>query len=129
MPDRPLSPHLSVYKFKYTFMSSFTNRATGCALTAALLVLAYWLMALANGAEAYDRAVMVLSHPVFKLIFAGFAFCFAYHLVAGIRHLVWDTGRGLEKRQSQTSAWFVGAVSVVLTLVLIWWGLHRMGAL
>jgi succinate dehydrogenase / fumarate reductase, cytochrome b subunit len=129
MPDRPLSPHLSVYKFKYTFLSSFTNRAAGCALSAALLVLMYWLMALANGAEAYDRAMGVLSHPVFKLIFAGFIFCFVYHFVAGVRHLVWDTGRGLEKRQSQTSAWLVGVVSLVLTLALIGWGLHRMGSL
>jgi succinate dehydrogenase / fumarate reductase, cytochrome b subunit len=129
MPDRPLSPHLSVYKFKYTLVSSITNRFTGLALTAALLVLAYWLMALANGPEAFDRAGVVLSHPVFKLIFAGFAFCFVYHFVAGIRHLVWDTGRGMEKRQSQTSAWFVGVVSVLLTLGLIAWGLHRMGSL
>jgi succinate dehydrogenase / fumarate reductase cytochrome b subunit len=129
MPDRPLSPHLSVYKFKYTLVSSIMNRITGGALAVALFVLAYWLMALANGAASYDRAVVVLSHPVFKLIFAGFAFCFAYHLVAGMRHLVWDTGRGMEKRQSQTSAWLVGVVSVVLTLVLIAWGLRRMGAL
>lgn len=129
MPDRPLSPHLSVYKFKYTLLSSITNRATGGALAVGLLVLAYWLMALANGPEAYDRAVVVLSHPIFKLIFAGLAFCFAYHFVAGIRHLVWDTGRGMEKRQSQSSAWLVGIVALVLTLVLIAWGLHRMGSL
>jgi succinate dehydrogenase / fumarate reductase cytochrome b subunit len=129
MSDRPLSPHLSVYKFKYTLVSSIMNRATGLALAATLLVLAYWLMALASGPEAYDRAVVVLSHPVFKLIFAGFAFSFAYHLVAGLRHLVWDTGRGMERRQSQTSAWLVGAVSVLLTLGLIVWGLYRMGSL
>jgi succinate dehydrogenase / fumarate reductase cytochrome b subunit len=129
MPDRPLSPHLSVYKLKYTLVSSITNRITGGVLAFALFVLAYWLMALANGRESYERAVMVLSHPVFKLIFAGIAFCFVYHFVAGIRHLVWDTGRGLEKRQSQSSAWFVGVASVVLTIALIAWGLHRMGSL
>ncbi len=77
MPDRPLSPHLGVYKFKYTLLSSITNRITGCALSAGLLVLAYWLTALASGAEAYDKALMVLSHPFFKLIFAGFAFSVA----------------------------------------------------
>lgn len=129
MPDRPLSPHLSVYKFKYTLVSSITNRLTGLVISAALLVLAYWLMALSSGPEAYDKAVVVLSHPVFKLIFAGVAFCFVYHFVAGVRHLVWDTGRGMEKRQSQTSAWLVGVVSVLLTLGLIAWGLHRMGSL
>jgi succinate dehydrogenase / fumarate reductase cytochrome b subunit len=124
--NRPLSPHLSVYKFKYTLLSSILNRITGCALTAGLLVLMYWLMALANGPESYAKAVGVLSHPLFKLIFAGFAFSFAYHLVAGIRHLVWDTGRGLEKRQSQMSAWLVGALSVLLTLGLIAWACSRM---
>ena len=128
MSNRPLSPHLSVYRFKYTLLSSITNRITGCALTAGLLVLVYWLMALASGPEAYDHAVVVLSHPIFKLIFAGLIFTFAYHLVAGIRHLVWDTGRGLEKRQSQTSAWMVGIVSVLLTVALIGWAWARMGA-
>lgn len=128
MPDRPLSPHLSVYKFKYTLVSSITNRLTGGALSVASLVLAYWLISLANGAEAYDKAVVVLSHPVFKLIFVGFAFCFAYHFVAGIRHLVWDTGRGMEKRQSQSSAWLVGVLAILLTLALVAWGWHRMGS-
>ena len=127
MPDRPLSPHVWVYKFKYTLLSSIVNRITGLALTAGLLVLVYWLMALASGAEAYAKAVVVLSHPLFKLIFAGLTFTFAFHLVAGIRHLVWDTGRGLEKRQSQRSAWLVGVVSVLLTAGLIAWAYSRMG--
>ncbi|HEV7714938.1 MAG TPA: succinate dehydrogenase, cytochrome b556 subunit [Steroidobacteraceae bacterium] len=128
MPDRPLSPHLSVYRFKYTLLSSILNRMTGLGLTAGLLVLAYWLIAVSQGPEAYAKAYVVLSHPLFKLIFAGLAFAFSYHLVAGVRHLVWDTGRGLEKSQSQKSAWLVGAVSVVLTLALIVWACRRMGA-
>jgi succinate dehydrogenase / fumarate reductase, cytochrome b subunit len=127
MPDRPLSPHLFVYKMKYTLVSSITNRITGLALAAGLLILAYWLMALASGAEAYDKALVVLSHPVFKLIFAGLTFSLVYHFVAGLRHLVWDTGRGLERRQSQTSAWIVGIVSILLTVALIAWALRRMG--
>ena len=119
MPDRPLSPHAGVYKFKYTIVSSFLNRLTGIALSFGLIPLVYWLMALANGPEAYRQAAVVLSSPLFKLIYIGLAFSFSYHLVAGIRHLVWDTGRGLEKRQSQQSAWLVMAVSVVLTAILI----------
>ena len=119
MPDRPLSPHAGVYKFKYTIVSSFLNRLSGIALSFGLIPLVYWLMALANGPEAYRQAAVVLSSPLFKLIYIGLAFSFSYHLVAGIRHLVWDTGRGLEKRQSQQSAWLVGAVAVVLTAILI----------
>ena len=128
MPDRPLSPHLGVYKFKYTLLSSILNRLTGLALAIGLVVLAYWLMALAGGRESYDRAVVVLSHPFFKLIYAGLIFTFAYHLLAGIRHLVWDTGRGMEKRQSQQSAWLIGVLSVVVTVLLIGWALFRTGA-
>lgn len=120
MPDRPLSPHLSVYRFKYTLLSSILNRATGLVLTAGLLVLAYWLMALYQGPESYARAVGVLSSGIFKLLYAGLLFSFAYHLVGGIRHLIWDTGRGLERSQSQKSAWAVGIISVLLTLALLY---------
>ena len=119
MPDRPLSPHAGVYKFKYTIVSSFLNRLTGLALTLGLLPLVYWLMALADGREAYARAAVVLTSPLFKLIYVGLLFSFCYHLVAGFRHLIWDTGRGLEKRQSQQSAWIVISVSVVLTVLLV----------
>src|SRR5690606_18670137 len=105
MHERPLSPHLSIYKFKYTLVTSIANRLTGLVLSAGLLVLAYWILALAAGAEAYARALEVLSHPLAKLVYAVMLASFAYHLLAGIRHLVWDTGRGLERIQSQRSAW------------------------
>jgi succinate dehydrogenase / fumarate reductase cytochrome b subunit len=114
-----------MYKFKYTLFTSILNRATGCALTAALLILVYWLMALSSGAASYASAAVVLSSPLFKLIYAGIAFTFSYHLMAGIRHLVWDTGRGMEKRQSQQSAWLIGAVAVALTVALIAWACCR----
>lgn len=125
MADRPLSPHLTVYRLKYTLVSSILNRFTGAALTGGLLVLLYWLIAVSQGAEAYAKAYVVLSHWVFKVIFVGLLFSFSYHLVAGIRHLVWDTGRGLSRQQSQTSAWLVGAVSVLLTAALVVWAWSR----
>lgn len=128
MSNRPLSPHLSVYKFKYTLLSSILNRATGLALAAGLVILAYWLMALASGPESYATAGVVLSHPIFKLIYAGLIFTFVYHLVAGIRHLIWDTGSFMEKRQSQVSAWMVGGISVLVTLALLAWVFTHTGA-
>jgi succinate dehydrogenase / fumarate reductase cytochrome b subunit len=127
MPVRPLSPHAGVYKFKYTIVSSFLNRLTGIAFTFGLIPLVYWLMALASGREAYTEAAVVLSSPVFKFIYIGLLFSFSYHLVAGIRHLVWDTGRGLEKRQSQQSAWAVIIVAVVLTVALVFALIHYRG--
>jgi len=127
MADRPMSPHLSVYRFKYTLASSILNRFTGGVLTFGLLVLLYWLVALSQGPEAYAKAYVVLSHWFFKIVFAGLVFSFCYHLAAGIRHLVWDTGRGLERSQSQKSAWFIGGVSVLLTVLLLAWLWSRVG--
>jgi succinate dehydrogenase / fumarate reductase, cytochrome b subunit len=122
MRVRPLSPHMSIYRMsRYSLLTSFANRITGLVLTLGLLVLIYWLTALARGAHAYAQAQQVLGSDVAKVIYAGVIAAFSYHLVAGIRHLVWDTGRGLEKTQSQRSAWAVIAVAIVLAAVSIWW--------
>jgi succinate dehydrogenase / fumarate reductase cytochrome b subunit len=122
MTQRPLSPHLSVYRmFRYTLFTSFANRITGLVLSIGLLVLVYWLMAVAGGAAAYERAFGILSMPIFKLFYAALLLAFSYHLIAGLRHLVWDTGRGLERAQSKRSAWIVGIVSALLMIVLIYW--------
>lgn len=118
MPARPLSPHLSVYKLKYTMLTSGLNRITGMGLSAGLVLLVYWLAAVAGGAQVLARAERVLSHPLMKLVYAGFIVAACYHLVAGIRHLVWDTGHGLERPQSQRSAWLVAIVSVLLMLLV-----------
>ncbi len=118
MPPRPLSPHLSVYKFKYTLTTSILNRVAGLALSMGLLLLVYWLLAVAAGARTAARAARVLSHPLMRPLYAALIFAFCYHLTAGIRHLVWDTGRGLERAQSRRSAWLVVAVSLTLTVLV-----------
>jgi len=101
--------------------TSFANRITGVVMSVGLLVLVYWLMSVASGTAAYTRAIATLSLPIFKLLYAALLFTFSYHLVAGIRHLVWDTGRGMERHQSQKSAWVVITVSVLLTIAFIYW--------
>jgi len=118
MPTRPLSPHLSVYKLKYTMLTSGLNRITGMGLSVGLVLLVYWLVAVAGGAQSHARAERLLSHPLMKLVYAGFIVAACYHLVAGIRHLVWDTGRGLERTQSERSAWLVAIISIVLMLLV-----------
>jgi len=118
MPERPLSPYLSVYKFKYTLVTSILNRFAGLLLSVGLLLLVYWLVALAGGARAYAQARGILSLGVFRLLYVLLLAAFLYHLVAGIRHLVWDCGLGLERATARRSAWIVAAVSLVLTLVL-----------
>jgi len=111
-----------VYRiFRYTMFTSFANRITGVVMSVGLLVLVYWLMAVASGASAYTRAIGILSLPIFKLLYAALLLTFAYHLVAGCRHLIWDTGRGMEKAQSKRSAGIVIGVSLVLMIVLIYW--------
>jgi succinate dehydrogenase / fumarate reductase cytochrome b subunit len=115
--------------YRYTLFTSFLNRATGVLLSIGLLVLVYWLMAVAGGSHAYARASAILSFGIFKLLYVGLLLAFSYHLVAGIRHLIWDTGRGLERQQAKRSAWIVGVVSTVLMLLFIYWafcpGAHR----
>jgi len=101
--------------------TSFANRITGLVLSLGLLVLAYWLMALASGAGTYERALAFLSSPVLKVLYAALLLTFSYHLVAGVRHLVWDTGHGLERQQAQRSAWIVITVSVLLTAAFVYW--------
>jgi len=105
---------------RYTLATSIANRFTGVALSAGLLLLVYWLMALAGGARSYARATRVLALPLAKLVYAALIVAFCYHLVAGLRHLVWDTGHALERAQSQRSAWLVVTVSIILMLVIAW---------
>jgi succinate dehydrogenase / fumarate reductase, cytochrome b subunit len=122
MPPRPLSPHLGVYKFMYTMALSIMHRITGIAATFGFLAFVWWLMALASGPDAYARAMRVLDAPVAKLLLVGFAFSFIYHFCNGIRHLVWDTGRGLERHQARTSGAVVVVAALLLTGVAVWLG-------
>lgn len=123
---RPLSPHLTVYwMFRYCLISSFSNRVAGAVLSLGLPLFAYWLVSLASGERWYERTHLVLGHPVLLAFYALLLLAFAYHLIAGIRHLIWDTGRGLERSQSQTSAWVVIVCSLVFGGLLIWWAMSR----
>lgn len=106
---------------RYTLITSILNRFTGAGLSAGLILLVYWLMAVAGGSHAYARASGVLSSGVLKLVYVAMIIAFSYHLVAGIRHLVWDTGRGLERAQAKRSAAIVVVVSIALMLILGYW--------
>jgi succinate dehydrogenase / fumarate reductase cytochrome b subunit len=128
MTERPLSPHLSVYRmYRYTLITSITNRATGVVLSAGLILLVYWLVAVASGPAAYHHAREVLSLDALKAVYLILLAAFSYHLVAGIRHLIWDTGVGLERAQSKRSAAVVVIASILLLAGLAWWALHAGG--
>ena len=127
MDQRPLSPHLGVYKFQYTMSLSIMHRITGCAATVGFLLFIGWLMALAAGPDSYARAMQVLSSPLAKLLLVGFTFSFIYHFFNGIRHLVWDTGRGLERAQARRSAVVVIVAALLLTALALWFACSAMG--
>jgi succinate dehydrogenase / fumarate reductase cytochrome b subunit len=117
--ERPLSPHLSIYRWPITMTLSILHRATGVALTVGLIVLALWLLSAATGPGDYERFVGVMSTLPGQLLLIGWSFAFFYHLANGVRHLVWDTGRGLGIRQANASAWFVLLLAFAMT-VMFW---------
>ena len=119
MSQRPLSPHVFVYKFMYTMALSILHRVTGCALSVGLLLFIYWLVAAASGAEAYAQAQIVFAHPITKIVLYGFSFAFFYHLMNGVRHLAWDAGYGLERAAARKSGWIAFLGAVVIT-VFFW---------
>ena len=117
--ERPLSPHLQIYRWQYTMALSILHRATGVALSVGMLLLVYWLVALASGPEAYADARIVFAHPITRVLLVAFSFAFFFHLCNGVRHLMWDTGRGLERKAARTSGWIAFLVAVAAT-VLFW---------
>jgi succinate dehydrogenase / fumarate reductase cytochrome b subunit len=116
--QRPLSPHLQIYRPQLTSVLSITHRATGIALVLGTLVLVYWLLAAASGAEAYGSAQQLLGSWPGRILLLGFSFALFFHLCNGIRHLFWDAGYGFEKQTARKSSWFVLAATVVLTIVV-----------
>jgi len=117
--ERPLSPHLQVYRPQMTSVLSILHRATGVALSAGVVVLVYWLVALASGSAAYDAAAGILGSGWLKICYAGWSFCFFYHLANGIRHLAWDIGLGFEMSQINASGWLVLVVASVATAAFV----------
>ena len=97
---------------------SILHRVTGVALSAGLVVLTIWLVALSAGAAAYEQITAVLQSIVGRLLLVGFSFAFFFHLCNGVRHLSWDVGKGFEMRQVNASAWSVILATIVLTLGL-----------
>jgi len=122
MNQRPLSPHLQVYKLGFAMVLSGLHRITGMAATVGFFLFAWWLMALASGPGAYVTAMRVVSSPLGKLVLAGFTFSFIYHLCNGIRHMLWDTGRMFERPQIRRSGLFMLVSALLLTGLVLWLG-------
>lgn len=117
--NRPLSPHLDIYRWQITNTLSILHRMTGVVLTTGAVALAIWLVALASGPDAYLGVMDLLGSPPGLLLLFGWSFCFFYHLCNGIRHLCWDAGWGFELPRMRATGMTVVAGSIVLT-VLFW---------
>jgi succinate dehydrogenase / fumarate reductase cytochrome b subunit len=117
--ERPLSPHLQIYRWTVTMTVSVLHRITGAALYFGVVLLLWWLLAAAISDSAFETAESVFSHWLGELVLFGFSWALIHHMLGGIRHLIWDTGRGLDLRSANQLAWANIGGSIVLT-VLLW---------
>jgi succinate dehydrogenase / fumarate reductase cytochrome b subunit len=125
--ERPLSPHLDVYRFQLPMVLSITHRMSGVFLGIGSLLLVYWLLAVAAGPEAYARAESVFGSVIGQLALVAWTFALYFHLCNGIRHLCWDVGRGYAIQDAYRSGYLVIAGTLVLTAVT-WIGIWTGGA-
>jgi len=117
--SRPLSPHIQIYRWTLTMILSILHRATGVALYAGTGLLAWWLLAIATGPEAYEQVRLVSSHWLGRLVLFGYSWALFHHMFGGIRHFIWDTGRGFELKTVEILARITSIVPLLLT-VLAW---------
>jgi len=115
--NRPLSPHLQVYRFQITMAMSILHRLTGVGLGVGTVLLAWWLIAAAVGPDAYASFEWFIDSWVGLLALLGFTFSLFYHLFNGIRHLFWDAGMGFELPAMRASGLTVAIISVLLTVI------------
>ena len=116
--SRPLSPHLQVYRWQITMTMSILHRASGVVLTVGAFGLAWWLLALAAGGEQYAHASALVASPVGLVLLFGFSLSLVYHLLNGLRHLMWDMGWGFEIPEFYRSGWTVVVLTIVFTAAI-----------
>ena len=119
--ERPLSPHLQTYRWTLTMALSIVHRATGIALYFGTLLLAWWLIATASGHGAYSHVQAFTGSIIGKLILFGYTWALLHHMLGGIRHLIWDTGRGFSQSEREwlSLATAVGSISLTILLWVI----------
>lgn len=122
--NRPLSPHISIYRPQWTSMTSILTRITGNALIIGAALVVWWLLALSMGPGPFALADGVIRSWFGDLVLLGSLWALWYHLLAGVRHLVWSTGRLLEIHTAETFGKVITGLSFVLTaltVALFWW--------
>lgn len=117
--NRPLSPHLQVYRLPLTGIISITHRATGVFLAMGLILVVYILFGIARGENSFTEMQAFLNWTIIKLIYWGFVYALFFHLVHGIRHLIWDTGASFELRTMDVLAVTELCISLFLTVITL----------
>jgi succinate dehydrogenase / fumarate reductase cytochrome b subunit len=123
--ERPMSPHVQVWRWHVTMATSIMHRVSGVGLYVGALILAGWAVSLAQGPEAYEDFKALMGSMIGQVVLFLLTAAAFYHLANGIRHLVWDAGKGLNVRSANASSWFVIFFTAAATLVL--WGAYLMG--
>jgi succinate dehydrogenase / fumarate reductase cytochrome b subunit len=123
--SRPISPHLQVWRWHVTMASSILHRATGIGLYVAAIGFGVWLIAAAAGPDAYAAVMDPLLSPLGQIALYLVVAALAYHLANGIRHLVFDTGQGMQLSDANTSAWFAILFAIAAPIGL--WALLTFG--
>ena len=116
--ERPLSPHLQVYRWQITMTMSILHRVSGVVLTVGAVGLAWWLLALAEGGDRYAHASALIASPIGLFLLFGFSLSLVYHLLNGIRHLMWDMGWGFDIPETYRSGWAVAVLTVLFTIAI-----------
>lgn len=116
---RPLSPHLQIYRWSWTMAMSVAHRATGIALYAGTALVALWLVAAASGPSAYAMAQAIAGSFLGRLVLFGYTFALLHHMAGGVRHFIWDMGKGFDPQARMNLAKYSVFVSGGLT-VLVW---------
>lgn len=127
--NRPLSPHLQVYKPQLTTFMSITHRATGIVLAVGTLMLVCWLIAAATGESAFDEVQVFLGSIIGRLLLLGWSYALFYHMCNGLRHLFWDAGKGFEIETAYMTGRVVIGASILLTIGAWVWGYAAMGVI
>lgn len=121
-PERPLSPHLQIWRWTAVMAASITHRGTGIILYGGTFLLVCWLALIELNPSAFGRAAAFVNSPVGFIIVAGYVWSLAFHLMNGLRHLYWDAGRGLAPKTATMTAWFVYIAATILAVFILWAG-------
>ena len=116
--ERPLSPHLGIYRFSITMAMSIVHRITGAALYFGTLLLVWWLLAASSSAKHFDIASAFFASWFGQLVLLGYTWALLHHALGGIRHFIWDTVHGLEPGDREFLAYATIVGSVVLTIAV-----------